>query len=123
MKTHPNLNILIALTVALILSVSPLSRAEEKKKADEPKVQLMFVQTADDLKADGNTLRLVNVGQQTLYFSDRQCVSPDILPCLHTWTNGKQARARTISAATRPTPRSRFMSPEITKTRLPWLRS
>ena len=31
----------------------------------------MFVQTADDLKTDGNTLRLVNVGQQTLYFSDR----------------------------------------------------
>ena len=31
----------------------------------------MFVQTADDLNADGNTLRLVNVGQQTLYFSDR----------------------------------------------------
>jgi len=31
----------------------------------------MFVQTADDLNADGNTLRLVNVCQQTLYFSDR----------------------------------------------------
>jgi hypothetical protein len=31
----------------------------------------MFVQTADSLKADGKTLRLVNVGQQTLYFSDR----------------------------------------------------
>jgi hypothetical protein len=31
----------------------------------------MFVQTAEDLKADGNTLRLVNVNQQTLYFSDR----------------------------------------------------
>ena len=31
----------------------------------------MFVQTADDFKADGKTLRLINVGQQTLYFSDR----------------------------------------------------
>ena len=31
----------------------------------------MFVQTADDLKADDKTLRLVNVGKQTLYFSDR----------------------------------------------------
>jgi len=31
----------------------------------------MFVQTADDFKADGQTLRLVNVGRQTLYFSDR----------------------------------------------------
>ena len=39
--------------------------------AQETKVQLMFVQTADDLKADGKTLRLVNVGKQTLYFSDR----------------------------------------------------
>jgi hypothetical protein len=44
----------------------PLARAE-----DTNKVQLMFVQTADSLKADDKTLRLVNVGQQTLYFSDR----------------------------------------------------
>ena len=39
--------------------------------AQETKVQLMFVQTSDDFKADGKTLRLVNVGKQTLYFSDR----------------------------------------------------
>lgn len=71
MKAKPNLTKLIALTGALILSTLPIGKAEEKKKADAPKVQLMFVQTADDLKADGNTLRLVNVGQQTLYFSDR----------------------------------------------------
>src|SRR5205809_7706656 len=71
MKINLNLNKLIALTGALIISVLPMGRAEEKKKTDENKIQLMFVQTADDLKADGNTLRLVNVGQQTLYFSDR----------------------------------------------------
>jgi hypothetical protein len=71
MKAHNNLSILIALTGALILSLLPIGRAEEKKRADESKIQLMFVQTAEDLKADGNTLRLVNVGQQTLYFSDR----------------------------------------------------
>ena len=71
MKTHRNLNKLIALTGALILSGLPLAKADENKKADDNKIQLMFVQTADDLKADGNTLRLVNVGQQTLYFSDR----------------------------------------------------
>jgi hypothetical protein len=71
MKTHPNLSKLIALTGALILSVLPMGRADEEKKTEENKVQLMFVQTADDLKADGKTLRLVNVGQQTLYFSDR----------------------------------------------------
>jgi hypothetical protein len=58
---------------ALIVAVAPMTSgwstatvAEEQAKA-----QLMFVQTADDLKADGKTLRLVNVGQQTLYFSDR----------------------------------------------------
>ena len=33
----------------------------------------MFVQTSDDMKVDdtAHTLRLVNVGQQTVYFSDR----------------------------------------------------
>ena len=71
MKTYRNLSILIALAGAFTLSVLHMSRAEEKKKSDETKVQLMFVQTAEDLKADGNTLRLVNVGQQALYFSDR----------------------------------------------------
>ena len=71
MKTHRNLNKLIALTGALMLSSSPMARPDENKKADQPKIQLMFVQTAEDLKADSNTLRLVNVGQQTLYFSDR----------------------------------------------------
>src|SRR5438094_7533297 len=70
-KTQRNLNKLIALAGALILSVLPVGRADEKKKTDEQKVQLMFVQTADDFKADGQTLRLLNFGQQTLYFSDR----------------------------------------------------
>ncbi len=71
MKTYRNLSILIALAGALTLSVMPIGRADEKKKTDESKIQQMFVQTAEDLKADSNTLRLVNVGQQTLYFSDR----------------------------------------------------
>jgi len=77
MKTYRNLSKLIALAGALIISAMPVGGADEKKKADEnkkadePKVQLMFVQTAEDFKADGKTLRLVNVGQQTLYFSDR----------------------------------------------------
>ncbi len=71
MKTKRNLNTLIALTGALIVSVLPTGRADDKTKTSDNKVQLMFVQTADDLKADGKTLRLVNVGQQTLYFSDR----------------------------------------------------
>jgi hypothetical protein len=71
MKTYRNLSLLIALSGAFILSPLPMGRAEEKKKTDESKIQLMFVQTADDFKADDKTLRLVNVGQQTLYFSDR----------------------------------------------------
>ncbi len=41
--------------------------------AAEAEPMFMFVQVADDLKADpaANTLRLVNVNQQTVYFSDR----------------------------------------------------
>jgi hypothetical protein len=44
-----------------------------RAQADEPKPMLMFVQIADDLKVDktAQTLRLVKVGQQTLYFADR----------------------------------------------------
>jgi hypothetical protein len=56
-----------SLMLILLIALSGLSAA----RADEPKVQLMFVQTAESLKADGKTLRLVNVGKQTLYFSDR----------------------------------------------------
>ena len=51
--------------IAAAISLPQLASAEEDK------VQLLFVQTAEDLKADDKTLRLVNVGQQTLYFSDR----------------------------------------------------
>src|SRR5258708_1999019 len=71
MNTNRNLITLIALAGALILSTLPMGRAGEKKKTDAPKVQLMFVQTADDFKADDKTLRLINFSQQTLYFSDR----------------------------------------------------
>lgn len=70
MKIHPNVNALLVFAGALALASLPASAAEEKK-VDEQKVELMFVQTADDLKADKDTIRLVNVGQQTLYFSDR----------------------------------------------------
>jgi hypothetical protein len=45
---------------ALLIYNLPLVSAEEAKP------QLMFVQTAEDLKADDKTLRLVNVGQMTL---------------------------------------------------------
>jgi hypothetical protein len=53
----------------LVLSVALSALAPAS--AQDTKVQLMFVQTSESLKADDKTLRLVNVGQQTLYFSDR----------------------------------------------------
>ena len=65
MTTRRTFMALMALIAATAISLPQLARAEEEK------VQLMFVQTAEDMKADDNTLRLVNVGQQTLYFSDR----------------------------------------------------
>jgi len=71
MKVYRNLSKLIALTSAFILSAVHLARTDEKKKTDENEIQLMFVQTAEDFRADGKTLRLVNVVQQTVYFSDR----------------------------------------------------
>jgi hypothetical protein len=42
-------------------------------RAEEAKPMLMFVQIAEDLKADpaAKTFRLVNVSQQTVYFADR----------------------------------------------------
>ncbi len=58
---------LIAVAVPLAF-LTASARAEEQKGA---KPEFMFVQTADDLKADDKTLRLVNVGRQTLYFADR----------------------------------------------------
>jgi hypothetical protein len=71
MKTCRNWTLLVALAAIVIAFVLPIKGDEEKKKTDEPNIQLMFVQTSEDFKADGQTLRLVNVGQQTLYFSDR----------------------------------------------------
>ena len=58
--------------VALAVSGSLLAVAASAG-AEEPKPMLMFVQIANDVRVDaaGQTLRLVNVGQQTLYFADR----------------------------------------------------
>ena len=63
---------LTALFSACIIAFPVLSTAEETKTAaDGQKLQLMFVQTAEGIKTTDTTLRLVNVGQQTLYFADR----------------------------------------------------
>jgi hypothetical protein len=59
----------VAMTAALCW---PLGFAEKANSAEE-KPMLMFVQSAESFKADAaaKTFRLVNVGQQTLYFADR----------------------------------------------------
>lgn len=58
------------------------------------KAQLMFVQIAEDLRVDvgRSTLRLVQVNQQTLYFSDRPQRIAGNLPMadyLKTWKEGR----------------------------------
>ena len=70
MTTKRNFIAAVALLAAApLLTLTPsLTMAEESK---DDKAQLMFVQTADDVRTDDKTLRLVNVGKQTLYFSDR----------------------------------------------------
>jgi len=56
----------------LILAVAFWTMPTSKAASSEAP-QLMFVQIAEDLKVDkeAKTLRLVKVGQQTLYFADR----------------------------------------------------
>jgi len=62
--------------------------------ASRPEAQLMFVQSAEDLKVDParKTLRLVKVNQQTLYFSDRPVRMAGhytMADYLNTWRQGK----------------------------------
>jgi hypothetical protein len=61
---------LLAVT-ALAAAATPLSAWLSPARAAEEKVQLMFVQSAESLKADDKTLRLVNVSPQTIWFTDR----------------------------------------------------
>lgn len=74
------------------LFVQSANAAEAAKQ--EP--QLMFVQTAEDMKADpvSNTLRLVKVNQQTLYFADRPvrlAGHMKMAEYLQEWTKGKDS--------------------------------
>jgi hypothetical protein len=93
--------VLLLATALLALSGSGIPSAASAQDTSSPqtttssqKVQLMFVQTAEDLKVNPTekTLRLVNVGQQTLYFSDRpQRVAGHLtMPAyLDEWTAGE----------------------------------
>jgi hypothetical protein len=58
-------------TALLVAAVAPLGALLAPADAAESKVQLMFVQSSESLKADDKTLRLVNVSPQTIYFTDR----------------------------------------------------
>ena len=59
-------NLLAAASLASMAAMLPNLAA-----AADSKMQLMFVQSAEGLKANDQTLRLVNVSQQAIWFSDR----------------------------------------------------
>lgn len=76
-STRPVLFLATALLTITNWGFPVISSAQNKPTkqeiASDQKVQLMFVQTSEDLKINSKdkTLRLVNVNPQTLYFSDR----------------------------------------------------
>lgn len=63
----------VGLAFLLLTIFFLLAACEKTSSTPSEGPQFMFVQTADDKKVDAEamTLRLVNVNQQTLYFSDR----------------------------------------------------
>src|SRR5664279_979853 len=70
-KFYKCLNYILA--VLLFTAVMLSTAASQTTPSASSKTQLMFVQSAEDLRVDAakNTFRLVKVNQQTLYFSDR----------------------------------------------------
>jgi hypothetical protein len=58
-------------TAAFAAAATPLTAWLNPARAADEKVQLMFVQSAESLKADDKTLRLVNLSPQTIWFTDR----------------------------------------------------
>ena len=63
----------LCLLAAVILLMAVCAAISTASAATSETPQYMFVQIADDVKVDAaaKTIRLVNVNQQTLYFSDR----------------------------------------------------
>jgi hypothetical protein len=57
--------------MAASLAIASMAGHPVHAAAADGKVQLMFVQSAEGLKADDKTLRLVNVSPQTVWFTDR----------------------------------------------------
>ena len=61
------------LLAAVMLSLAACATTSTTSSTSSQAPELMFVQSAEDLKVDpaAGTFRLVNINQQTLYFSDR----------------------------------------------------
>lgn len=59
--------------VAAIAFIAALPAVASAQSANKAQIELMFVQNAEDLKVDAKagTIRLIDVAQQALYFSDR----------------------------------------------------
>ena len=57
--------------MAASLAAAAMASLSTQAVAADAQMQLMFVQSADSLKADDKTLRLVNVSPQAIWFSDR----------------------------------------------------
>jgi hypothetical protein len=70
---RPNQVCLVFFLAAVMVALAACAETSATPSASSESPQLMFVQTADDLRVDeaAKTFRLVHVSQQTLYFSDR----------------------------------------------------
>jgi hypothetical protein len=55
----------------LLAGAGSLLLAPALAQAQDQRLQLMFVQSAEGMTATDDTLRLIGVGQQTIYFADR----------------------------------------------------
>jgi hypothetical protein len=66
-------NTMYALLAAVVILAGCAGSPVPANDASGSQAQLMFVQSAEDLRVDaaGSTLRLVKVNPQTVYFSDR----------------------------------------------------
>ncbi len=87
------------------------------------RIQLMYVQTAEALKADGKTLQLLNVGQQTLYFSDRPVRIAGHLTMAAHMDEWKASEGPDNFGGDPPNATLTAYPPGATTTRLPWSRS
>jgi hypothetical protein len=92
---------LVYLLVAVLLAIGITAFV----KRFNPKAELMFVQAADDVRADekAHSLRLINAGRQTLYFSDRPVRLAGHIRMedyLNEWNHGKDSFAKDNPNAT-----------------------